>query len=105
MATELNLPEIIGGIVFILGVIGALVAKHKGFITFGKPEERRSCAKYCQDHSDFVKEAVISKFKAETLLDRHGEVLERISVVETKVDKVLIAQADITGYIRGKRDI
>jgi len=55
-----HLSELIAALSFILGGggIGALVAKQKGWITFGKPVERRNCpgevSKICQEHNQMI---------------------------------------------------
>lgn len=52
-----NLKELIAAAVFILtgGGLGTVVAKSKGWVTFGKPVERRSCKSaaghICDEHS------------------------------------------------------
>ena len=55
-----HLPELIAAAVFILsgGGLGTFLAKSKGWITFGKPAERRNCPdavrKVCSDHTAMV---------------------------------------------------
>lgn len=52
--------ELIAALVFVLGGGGAttLLAKYKGWITFGKPTERRHCPakiqQICAEHNRFV---------------------------------------------------
>ena len=55
---SIHAPELIAAIVFVFGIVGTILAKYKGLITFGKPVERRSCPsevmKVCGEHNALI---------------------------------------------------
>lgn len=99
-----NLPEItfriqelIAAIVFVVtgGGLTTILAKQRGWITFGKPVERRKCPaavqQVCKEHvgmSDDVSE----------LKSGQAEVKEILHDLDSKVDKLI-------GYHLGKNGV
>ena len=66
------------------GAMGVAVygAKKNGFLTFGKPKERRSCVRVCNEHAGLVAGA-----------EHTAKLLEKNSIkldsVDSKVDRIL----------------
>lgn len=99
-----NLPEIsfhvqdfIAALIFLLtgGGLTTIVAKQKGWITFGKPVERRHCPqavrKVCAEHVGLVEDM-------NELKTGQGEVKKILNGLESKVDKLI-------GYHQGKNGV
>lgn len=99
-----HLPELIAAAVFILtgGGLGTIVAKQKGWITFGQPTERRDCRKdvraICGEHNLMILN--ISNITADVieLKKAQHENNELLHEIGSKVDRIV-------GYTRGKNGI
>jgi hypothetical protein len=97
MAIELN--QIAAGAGIFFGVIGAFVygLKKNGFITFGKPKERRDCPKFCDEHSGVIlgiEQNTIALVKVDAKLDiMHKEISDYNGNVR-----------EIIGYLRATND-
>lgn len=83
-------PEMVVGALTALG--GAVLAmKKSGLITFGKPAERRDCAKRCSDHERVVKDAAMTTTEAkattENIKNDIAEIKENIIRIEEKGDQ------------------
>ena len=89
-----HLEELIAAIVFLItgGGLGTIIAKQKGWITFGKPVERRDCRKALCDQHDLVNEK-ISNMESDV-----KEVKGILKTVNGKVDRLI-------GYHQGKNGI
>lgn len=83
-------PEVvIGGLGAIGGAILAL--KKSGLITFGRPTERRDCAKKCSDHERVVRDAAMATAEAkattENIKGDIADIKENILRIEEKGDQ------------------
>jgi hypothetical protein len=92
-----HLPELLAAIVFVLGVVGTVVAKYKGLISFGKPIERRDCAKVsqmvCEEHTNMIMDVTrISEDVSETKSEMMGIRTEMKSMNE-KLDNLIMHHA------------
>jgi len=91
-----HLPELIAATVFILGVIGTLVAKYRGLITFGKPKERRNCPKaqmVCPEHLNMVVDVTrISQDVGETKSQMMG-IRTEMKKINKKLDNLVVYHA------------
>ena len=99
-------PELIAAVVFVLGVIGTLVAKHKGVITFGKPLERRECSKLvCKEHTQIILE---TSRMGEDIADTRSEMMKvcsNMKEIHSKLDNLLFYHAINNGKdLRGKAE-
>ena len=81
---EYSLVQIAQGAGVFFGAMGVAVygAKKNGFLTFGKPKERRSCVRVCNEHAGLVAGA---EHTAEMLKDNSV----KLDVVDSKVDRIL----------------
>jgi hypothetical protein len=72
------------GVVVFFMILGAAVypLKKNGLITFGKPKERRNCAKVCTEHSGLV-EAIDNSTKVQS------ETNDKLDLVISNVDRIL----------------
>lgn len=100
---NLNDPNALANVIFGLIILGAVisgfVAKTKGLITFGKPVERRQCAKtMCGEHPNLMS-------KVEGLERRQQEVKGDIGVIKTDIGSIKDSLAGINGYILGKNGV
>lgn len=83
-------PELAAGIGTAVG--GAILAlKKSGLITFGKPAERRDCAKKCSEHEKIVRDAAMATAEAKTTSENLkgdiAEIKENILRIEEKGDQ------------------
>lgn len=110
MAIAITPEVIIGGLSVVGGAVLAL--KKSGLITFGKPAERRDCARKCADHERVVMEA---KMTNETLKGDISDIREDIKRLEEKSDereqrmqeefkKLRELLGDLSGYVRAMHD-
>ena len=78
-----DVPTLASGLVGFFSLIAAVFygLKKNGLVTFGRPKERRQCAKTCAEHSSLVNE---------------------VDAMHTKLDVVSKDVATIVGYIQGK---
>jgi chromosome segregation ATPase len=83
-------PEIIvGGLSLLGGTV--LTLKKTGLITFGKPAERRDCARKCAEHEQVVKDAAMATQEARAtagnLKEDIAEIRDDIKNLEKKSDE------------------
>jgi hypothetical protein len=95
-------PESIGGIAAIVGAVlgGAIMTLKKcGLITFGRPAERRSCpgevSKICGDHKVMKSDIEAIKINSEARL-------EKLNLIDGKLDGVDRQLAQVIGYLQGR---
>ena len=74
---EYSLVQIAQGAGVFFGAVGVALygAKKNGYLTLGKPKERRACVRVCSEHKGLVKAVEVNGVK----LDR----------VDSKVDRIL----------------
>jgi hypothetical protein len=94
-------PELIAAIVFVFGVVGTILAKYKGLITFGKPVERRSCPadvmRVCGEHNALVVD--MSNISADVSELKQGQVdsYKLLRELNGKVERLIGYQAGSRG--------
>jgi hypothetical protein len=95
-------PEQIGGGAAIIGAMvgGAIMALKKcGLVTFGRPAERRSCpgevSKICGDHK-------VMKADIEAIKINSEARLEKLNLIDGKLDGVDRQLAQVIGYLQGR---
>ena len=92
-----HMNELIAAFIFLItgGGLTTIIAKHKGWITFGKPVERRNCPadvkKVCGEHVSLIQDV-------EKLQKGQGEIGRILNIVDSKVDKLV-------GYHLGKNGV
>jgi len=94
-------PELVAAIVFILGIIGTLLAKYKGLITFGKPIERRACPgevmRVCGEHNALIVD--MANISADVSELKQGQVdsYKLLRELNGKVERLIGYQAGAHG--------
>jgi len=83
-------PEIVVGGLSVIG--GAILAlKKSGLITFGRPAERRDCARKCSEHEQVVKDAAMATLEARAaasnLKEDIVEIRENIKRIDEKSEE------------------
>lgn len=83
-------PEIIVGGLSVIG--GAVIAlKKSGLITFGRPAERRDCARKCAEHESVVKDAAMATLEARTaasnIKEDIADIRDNIKRIEEKSEE------------------
>ena len=83
MDVSLEGSTLASALIGLFSLIGAVFygLKKNGLVTFGRPKERRHCAKTCAEHPSLVKE---------------------VGAIHKKIDSVGVDVARIVGYIQGK---
>ena len=81
---EYSLVQIAQGAGVFVGALGVAVygAKKNGLLTFGKPKERRSCVRLCNEHAGLVKGIELN-------LVAINENAKKLDSVDGKVDRIL----------------
>lgn len=117
MAISITPEIVVGGLSVIGGTIIAL--KKSGLITFGRPQERRDCARKCAEHEDVVRRAAMAtqeaKATSENLKEDIADIRDDIKRLESKSDerehrmqeefrRIRELLGDLSGYVRGLHD-
>ena len=81
---EFSLIQIAQGVGVFFGAMGVAVygVKKNGYLTFGKPKERRSCVRLCNEHAGLV----LGVEHTAALLEKNSTKLDS---VDSKVDRIL----------------
>lgn len=111
-------PEVIvGGLTALGGAVLAL--KKSGLITFGRPSERRDCAKKCADHERVVMEAAMAtqeaRATADNLKDDIADIKNDIKSLQEKSDereqrmqdefrRLRELLGELSGYVKAMHD-
>jgi hypothetical protein len=99
-------PELIAAIVFVFGVIGTILAKYKGLITFGKPIERRACPsevmKVCGEHNGLVLNMANISTDVSELKQGQTDAYKLLRELNGKVERLIGYQAGFMGADIGK---
>ena len=97
MPEKIITTEIIGGAVFVFGIIGTTIAKYKGLITFGKPVERRSCSAVCGEHNALISD--MTNISSDVSELRQGQVdsYKLLRELNGKVERLIGYQAGAHG--------
>ena len=111
-------PEVIvGGLTALGGAVLAL--KKSGLITFGRPSERRDCAKKCADHEQIVKDAAMATQEArntsENLKGDIADIKDDIKRMQEKSDereqrmqdefrRLRELLGELSGYVKAMHD-
>lgn len=100
----LNLADVVAAVSFLLGGggVGAVVAKKRGWVTFGKPTERRACPanvrKICGEHNAMIID--MNHITSDVL------ELKRSQQSNTKILHKIASQVDrIVGYHQGQNGV
>jgi len=104
-----NLKELVAAAVFILtgGGLGTMVAKTKGWVTFGKPVERRNCksaaGKVCDEHNfTIIEMGNVTKDVADLRMSlQNNNVLLRD--ISSKVDRLVGYHLGQSGVDLGRK--
>lgn len=96
-----HLPELVAALVFVVGLIGTILAKTKGLITFGKPTERRDCNKgVCLEHTNMIMDVGrIAEDVADTKSEMMG-IRTEMKEVNEKLENLVMYHA-----IRNGKDL
>jgi len=99
-----HIAELVAAVSFVLGGGGlaGLLAKKKGWITFGTPTERRSCPndvkKICTEHNSMILDMSNIRTDVSKLHDGQKLVYELLRETDKKVNRIV-------GYHQGHNGI
>ena|SRR4030067_2262528 len=100
-------PEFIVGTITSIGA-AIIVLKKIGWVTFGKPLERRQCARTCAEHEKIVSAAKIAvintKVTFDSLTKDISSLKEDVSCIRDENKEIIEKISDLSGYVRGMHD-
>jgi hypothetical protein len=93
--------ELVVGTLSTLGAI-LLILKRTGYVTFGKPAERRDCARKCAEHEQVVADAKVAVSRHEMMARVFTESLAELKVSVSDLRKE-VHQSEVSTQVEFRK--